>query len=381
MNIRASLLAPALALALALASHPAAAELVSIDLDPGSGDQLLLRDTVTGFDWLDVTQTVNQTYDQVRTGVWYQLGFRHATIDQLRTLFLHAGTPDDGFDRSVTYPTETRALARLLGLTLVTPNRETTTGFVGNDFFGNLVTPSTHPVGQRFSALVGKLDYVAAIPQAGLPETGEAHFTQGHPFSDEAAPTFGSFLVRSFVWPPMDVFLHGSGAVANPATLSLDEMAPAGTTAKYRDSGSVSFNEGNPWREVGTWGATPALTTGSILALRELRVWLGLKNSDDQGTRFDLRVEVFKTDELVASGQTRCIQGITRNPNSAREVAVAFDPFAPVDFDGVNDELRVRVLARIGTNPDGTKCPGHASAVGLRLYFDATGRPAGFNAP
>ena len=61
-------------------------------------------------------------------------------------------------------------------------------------------------------------------------------------------------------------------------------------------------------------------------------LWIGLKNSDDQGTQFDLRAEVFIEDaygfRLVAVGETRCITGVTRNPNKAKEVTVTFDPIA-----------------------------------------------------
>lgn len=39
----------------------------------------------------------------------------------------------------------------------------------------------------------------------------------------------------------------------------------------------------------------------------DARAWVGLRNSDDQGTKFDLRVELRVNDSLVASGLTRCI--------------------------------------------------------------------------
>jgi hypothetical protein len=48
-------------------------------------------------------------------------------------------------------------------------SRETTAGFVGTDFLGKLITLSTHPIGQTFSALLGKLDVLPPTP--GLPET------------------------------------------------------------------------------------------------------------------------------------------------------------------------------------------------------------------
>jgi hypothetical protein len=173
-------------------------------------------------------------------------------------------------------------------------------------------------------------------------------------------------------------FLHGSGGIANPPTLTLDEFGPTSTTAKYKDSGPVNFSGGNPWQEIGTWSA--GLVEGSLAGLSDLQVWLGLKNSDDQGARFDLLAEIYRTDELVASGLMRCIEGVTRNASKAKEVAVTFDPFAPTDFDGAMDELRLRLFTRVGTNLDGSKCGGHSNAVGLRVYFDAVNRASQFEA-
>lgn len=42
--------------------------------------------------------------------------------------------------------------------------------------------------------------------------------------------------------------------------------------------------------------------------------------------------------------------------------------------------LSLKLSARIGTNPDDTKCPGHNGAAGLRTYYDSTSRPAVFTA-
>ena len=83
---------------------------------------------------------------------------------------------------------------------------------------------------------------------------------------------------------------------------------------------------------------------------------------------------------LVAAGLTRCIAGITRNPNQASEITVSFDPFDPASFDGATDVLKLIVQTRIGTNPDDTKSQGHNNAVGLRLYFDAVNRTSRFGA-
>ena len=108
---------------------------------------------------------------------------------------------------------------------------------------------------------------------------------------------------------------------SHPA-LTLDDAAPTSTVAKYKDSPSVNRTA---FKEIGTWTyVVPAGTTLQIDPLTDLRVWVGLKNSDDQGTYFDIRAELLKNGTPVASGETQNIQGITRNPDKAKEVVVAF---------------------------------------------------------
>ena len=115
-----------------------------------------------------------------------------------------------------------------------------------------------------------------------------------------------------------------------------------------------------------------------MTTLGDLRVWLGLKNNDDQGTRFDLRAEVYKNGTLVAASETYCIQGVTRNPDMAKEVIISFAPFSPITY--TSEGLSLKILTRIGTNGAGGFCGGHGNATGLRLYFDASGRPSRFGA-
>src|SRR5262245_7678230 len=144
-------------------------------------------------------------------------------------------------------------------------------------------------------------------------------------------------------------YLHGTGPVDNPPTLFLDNIAPSATTEKFKDSSSINFSGGNLWKEVGTWAAEPSLARGMLTAVSDLHVWVGLKNSDDQGTNFDVRAEVYKNGTLVASGVTLCITGVTRNPSQAKEVIVSFAPFSPSFFNANTDVLALKILTRIGT--------------------------------
>ena len=110
-------------------------------------------------------------------------------------------------------------------------------------------------------------------------------------------------------------------------------------------------------------------------------IWVGLKNSDDQGTNFDIQVELLKNGTPIASGIQRCVTGVTRNASLAKEVVFPWDA-SPTESVASGDVLALRVSTRIGTNPNGTKCgpSGHNNAVGLRLYYDASSRASRFGA-
>jgi hypothetical protein len=177
---------------------------------------------------------------------------------------------------------------------------------------------------------------------------------------------------------PVVVYFHGTGNNANPPTLSLNTTAPTGTTAKYRDSPSINFNNGNVWQSAGTWLGAASLTTTTISSLGDVHLWLGLKNSDDVGARFDVRVEAYKNGTLFASGETRCVQSLASGANNAKEVVVAFDAFTAMTFNGSSDVLSIKQLTRVGTNATGGLCGGHSNAVGIRSYFDASNRATTF---
>jgi hypothetical protein len=180
------------------------------------------------------------------------------------------------------------------------------------------------------------------------------------------------------------IYLRGAGAATNLSTLFLDTAPPTAATAKSKDAGAMKFAGGNRPLEIGSWQATPfdfPHSFGTLRALSGLHVWLGLKNSDDQGVNVDLLAEVYKNSEKIAEGLVRCITGLTRDPGRAKEVVVAPTLGSAQTFSGDTDTLSVKLLTRIGTNPDDTKCAGaHASAVGVRAYFDAVGRASRLDA-
>jgi|SRR5207249_3535520 len=95
-----------------------------------------------------------------------------------------------------------------------------------------------------------------------------------------------------------DFFLHGAGATANPPTLFLDRTAPTDTTAKFKDSTSINFSGGNPWKEVGTWPADPALTAGTLSALSDLQSGSASRTAMTRGPTMTSRPRSTKTAPL-----------------------------------------------------------------------------------
>jgi hypothetical protein len=77
---------------------------------------------------------------------------------------------------------------------------------------------------------------------------------------------------------------------------------------------------------------------------------LGLTSSDDLGTTFDVKAEVFQNDELVGSGQINDMPGGSSGFNSAisRSIGLAF---STVNITlASNETLSLRLSARIGAH-------------------------------
>jgi hypothetical protein len=112
-------------MALVLLMQPVISKATLIEADLfTAGDSLLTRDTDTGVDWLDVTETQGKSVNDILGGAggWIGLGFIHATTAEVNTFFLNSGP---GVIVDVGFTTQNRQpgidLLGLVGITDVSP--------------------------------------------------------------------------------------------------------------------------------------------------------------------------------------------------------------------------------------------------------------------
>lgn len=186
--------------ALALAA-PAQAEIVEADL-AAPGDGLVTRDTGTGLDWLDLTETTGLSYDDILAGVggWTDSGWRHATTVELCDLL-----PEIGLAPA--------------------PCPGSTGSVAGNQVAPHLGLLGTTNPGAGFQESLGVFDD-GALPAVGLADLEHidnidqseiAVTVNGLPGSSISSSIIGHFLVRT---TPAVPALPGSAAALACALLA-----------------------------------------------------------------------------------------------------------------------------------------------------------------
>lgn len=100
--------------------------------------------------------------------------------------------------------------------------------------------------------------------------------------------------------------------------------------------------------------------------LSPAQIWIGLKNSDDVGVKFDLLAEAYKDSTLISSGQINSVSGGSSGFNNANLQTIPFNPFSPVDFPS-GSALSVKVYVR-----NACTSSGHNSGFARLWYNDNT---------
>ena len=124
--------------------------------------------------------------------------------------------------------------------------------------------------------------------------------------------------------------------------------------------------------------AGPPQPPGGLVAAGPVTLWLRA-TGDDNGAPLDVRAELYRDGTLLASGEARCLRDLGDRRNLPREVRLALGALADHELEA-GDVLALRVLARMGTNADGTSCApvrrGPVRSDGLRLFYDSAIHPS-----
>ena len=100
----------------------------------------------------------------------------------------------------------------------------------------------------------------------------------------------------------------------------------------------------------------------TLTALSPAEPWIGLKNSDDVGSNFDLKAEIYKNGDLIGTGEIFNTSGGSSGFNNAHKKSI---PLTLLD-SGVTflsgDKLSIKLYAKMGAT-------GHRSGT-VRLWFN-----------
>jgi len=143
------------------------------------------------------------------------------------------------------------------------------------------------------------------VANAGPDQTEACTLAQGAPVTlDGSGSSDSDHDSLSFEWRDEANQLVGTTAAVSPTV-------PVGSHTY-----TLTVNDGHGFTSSDSVNVTvnPRLLT----AIGPANVWIGLKSSDDVGTRFDLLVEVFKDGTLVGSGQVSSVPGGSSGFNNAR---------------------------------------------------------------
>ena len=111
---------------------------------------------------------------------------------------------------------------------------------------------------------------------------------------------------------------------------------------------------------------TPTITPVQLTSLTPAKVWVGLKNSDDVGIKFDFLAEVYKGGTLIGSGQLNRALGGSSGFNNAKLNTIPLNLLAPVAWPQ-NSMLSIKLYVR-------NTCSGstHNSGTARLWYNDNT---------
>ena len=154
----------------------------------------------------------------------------------------------------------------------------------------------------------------------------------------------------SFVWKKGATVLNNGdlgGRVTITTTSNTSTLAISNVQAT--DAGSYTV-ETTGACGTATQSANLTINTAGVTAVGPANVWIGLKNSDDVGTKFDLLAEVFKDNVLIGSGQLNDVPGGSSGFNNAIQdtINMALTGAGDLSTGTLSFRLSVRIAASSG---------------------------------
>jgi len=206
------------------------------------------------------------------------------------------------------------------------------------------------------------------------------------------APTANSQSVATAYNTPVAITLTGSDVETAPANLiyivtvspSHGVLTGTGANRTYTPAPNYSGPDSFKFTVTDTGdGASPPLTSSEatvsiavdcpqLTALGAASIWLGLKNSDDVGTKFDLLAEVLKNGVVVGSGQLNDVPGGSSGFNNAVQRAIN-QSLSSSQSLCPGDTLSIRLSVRVAASS------GHVSGT-ARLWFNDSAANSRFTA-
>ncbi len=216
---------------------------------------------------------------------------------------------------------------------------------------GFAYTPDPHAISWQPDGVGG---YSYSVLGPGPDETASSAFSVNNANVIVGALDTASSGERGFVWDS-----------ANGMS-DLNTLIPMGSGMVLGAAWGVS----NSGSVVGEWHANDGThtyllspTTGTTATPGPTTFWLGLKNSDDVGTKFDVLAETLENGAVVASSEIDSVPGGSSGFNNAVQRVIAFAT-PPALAVGPGDTLAIRLSARISAT-------GHRSGTARLWYNDS----------
>lgn len=211
------------------------------------------------------------------------------------------------------------------------------------------------------------VDSAGAAYVAG--DTSSTDFPTTSPFQSSNAGNADAFIAKLNAGGSAVTYASylGGGSADRASAIAVD---PVGSAYIAGNTSSSAFPTVNPLQSSlsgvqDAFLSKVAVTLGQALTgLGPASIWIGLKNSDDVGIRFDLRAEVYRNGtQLIGSGELASVAGGSSGFNNANEHAITVAMEPGVEFFS-GDTLGLKLLVR-------NACSGSGKNSGrARLWYN-----------